>query len=124
MDYERATSTVDDSVAECDSPDKANHNSRFDAVAVKSQFPIFHDNELSKNLCYLDNAATSQKPESVIKAMEDAMRVYHSPVNRGFYPLAETTTDHYEDSRERLRQFIGASSIKFCCFYWLSDRQH
>jgi cysteine desulfurase/selenocysteine lyase len=77
---------------------------------VKALFPIFRNNPLTRNLSYLDNAATSQKPEVVMQAMDDAMRLFHSPVNRGFYPLAEQTTTRYEQARERLQRFIGAAS--------------
>jgi cysteine desulfurase/selenocysteine lyase len=75
---------------------------------VKALFPIFINNELTRNLSYLDNAATSQKPELVMQAMDNAMRLFHSPVHRGFYPLAEQTTSRYEQARETLKQFIGA----------------
>jgi len=83
---------------------------RINPEGVKALFPIFHNNELTRNLSYLDNAATSQKPSSVMQAMDDAMRLFHSPVNRGFYPLAEQTTSRYEQSRERLKTFIGAQN--------------
>jgi cysteine desulfurase/selenocysteine lyase len=84
--------------------------------AAKALFPIFHDNELTLNLSYLDNAATSQKPEAVIKAMEDAMRLFHSPIHRGFYPLAEQASTSYEQARERLRSFIGAQKAASVVF--------
>jgi len=45
-----------------------------------------------------------------MQAMDDAMRLFHSPVNRGFYPLAEQTTTRYEQARERLQRFIGAEN--------------
>ncbi len=84
--------------------------SPIDPELVKALFPIFNNNELTRNLSYLDNAATSQKPEVVIQAMDAAMRLFHSPVHRGFYPLAEQTTGHYEQAREKLRGFIGAET--------------
>jgi cysteine desulfurase/selenocysteine lyase len=100
------------------SESKPNHQATtsFNPEAVKALFPIFSDNDLTQNLSYLDNAATSQKPESVMQAMDDAMRLFHSPVNRGFYPLAERTTSRYEQARESLKRFIGAkhqSSVVF-----------
>jgi cysteine desulfurase/selenocysteine lyase len=91
-------------------------NNVLDALRVKACFPIFSNNPLTENLSYLDNAATSQKPDAVIQAMDNAMRVYHSPVNRGFYPLAEHTTEQYEQARERLKQFIVAPSIQSVVF--------
>ena len=90
--------------------------SSLDPLQVKAMFPIFHNNPLSQNLSYLDNAATTQKPELVMQAMDDAMRCYHSPVNRGFYPLAEQTTDKYEQARERLKAFVGAQSVSSIIF--------
>jgi cysteine desulfurase/selenocysteine lyase len=83
---------------------------------VKALFPIFRNNPLTQNLSYLDNAATSQKPEVVMQAMDDAMRLFHSPVNRGFYPLAEQSTKRYEKARERLQSFIGAETQKSVIF--------
>jgi cysteine desulfurase/selenocysteine lyase len=89
---------------------QTNPDGRLNAERIKALFPIFRNNELTRNLSYLDNAATSQKPEVVMQAMDDAMRLFHSPVNRGFYPLAEQTTTRYEQARERLRSFIGADT--------------
>ncbi len=87
-----------------------------DPYKVKAHFPIFANNVLSKNLSYLDNAATSQKPNTVISAMNRALTQFNSPVHRGFYPLAEHSSDYYEQARERLRSFIGASSARSCVF--------
>jgi cysteine desulfurase/selenocysteine lyase len=89
---------------------------RLNPQAVKAQFPIFFDNTFSKDLSYLDNAATTQKPESVIKTMDQAMRVFHSPVHRGFYALAEQSSNHYEQARARLQSFIGAANSSSCIF--------
>ncbi len=89
---------------------QSNLGGRINPERVKALFPIFRNNELTRNLSYLDNAATSQKPEVVMQAMDDAMRLFHSPVNRGFYPLAEQTTTRYEQARERLKSFIGAET--------------
>lgn len=93
-----------------------NGTTMLDPNKVKAHFPIFANNPLSKNLSYLDNAATSQKPDAVISAMNQALMQFNSPVHRGFYPLAEHSSDHYEQARERLRTFIGARSANSCVF--------
>ncbi len=59
---------------------------------------------------YLDNAATTHKPEVVINAISDCYRHSYGPVHRGLYPLAETASGAYEHARERIAQFIGAPS--------------
>lgn len=81
-----------------------------DPIALKAQFPIFSDNPLTQGLSYLDNAATSQKPNAVMSAMDKAMRLFHSPIHRGFYPLAEKSTADYEDARTSVQRFINAKS--------------
>lgn len=88
----------------------------FQAEQAKTQFPIFQHNEQTLLLSYLDNAATSQKPFSVLQAMDTAARMYNAPVNRGFYPLAEQANDLYENSRARVMQFIGAKHLASTIF--------
>lgn len=92
------------------SNNEASTRGPINAQRVKALFPVFRNNPLTRNLSYLDNAATSQKPEQVMQAMDDAMRLFHSPVHRGFYPLAEQTTELYEQARERLKRFISAET--------------
>ena len=81
-----------------------------DPVSVKAQFPIFSNNPLTQGLSYLDNAATSHKPNVVMNAMDNAMRLFHSPIHRGFYPLAEKSTSDYENARGTLQRFINAKN--------------
>lgn len=88
----------------------------FSAKRVKSLFPIFHDNELTKHLAYLDNAATTHKPQQVIDAINRATLSYHAPVNRGFYKLGELSSDAYESARETVQEFIGATQSKSVIF--------
>jgi cysteine desulfurase/selenocysteine lyase len=61
-------------------------------------------------LIYLDSGATSQKPESVIKAESDFYRTINSAVNRGAHLLAEEASEAYEGARENLAKFIGAKT--------------
>ena len=70
----------------------------------------------SEKTAYLDNAATSQKPDSVIDAERDYYLKYNANPLRGFYPLSIKATDEYEKARERVEDFIGASSKKEIVF--------
>lgn len=72
---------------------------------IKKDFPIFDDRP---ELSYLDNAATSQKPEKVIKAVEEFYRKNNSNIGRGLYDLANDATQAYEGSREKVAEFINA----------------
>ena len=70
----------------------------------------------SEKTAYLDNAATSQKPDGVIDAERDYYLKYNANPLRGFYPLSIKATDEYEKARERVKDFIGASSKKEIVF--------
>ena len=72
---------------------------------IKQDFPVFSE---KPELVYLDNAATSQKPEAVIKAVEGFYREKNSNIGRGLYELATEATKAYEESRETAADFIGA----------------
>ena len=84
--------------------------------SLKSYFPIFVDNELTTNLAYLDNAATTHKPSPVLDAIKRATEEFHAPVHRGFYNLGEMSSDAYESARETIRNFIGAQSSRSVIF--------
>jgi len=74
-------------------------------------FPIL--NQVDKNgkrLCFLDSAATSQKPETVIEAMNHYYRSMNANIHRGIYQIAEQATAAYEKSREKIQEFIRAGS--------------
>lgn len=72
---------------------------------LKKDFPIFSNNP---DLIYLDNAATTQKPSSVIKAVSDYYSTVNSNVHRGVYKISEEATEMYEGSRKKVSEFIGA----------------
>ncbi len=78
-----------------------------DVKKIRNDFPIF---KTYPNLVYLDNAATSQKPELVIKAVADFYTRYNSNIHRGIYDLSEKATKLFERTREKVAQFVGASS--------------
>ncbi len=88
-----------------------------DVTAIRRDFPILnqvhHDNV---PLVYLDNAATSQKPECVIRAIDEYYRNYNANIHRGIHKLAEAATAAYESARERVRAFINAASSREIIF--------
>lgn len=77
---------------------------------IRADFPILNRREADRPLVYLDNAATTHMPATVIAAMEECYRGYCGPVHRGLYPLAEEATRRYEDARARLARFLNAPS--------------
>jgi cysteine desulfurase / selenocysteine lyase len=78
-----------------------------DVGKIKSKFPILHRKIHGKRMVYLDNAATTQKPISVIQALIDYYSNNNANVHRGLYTLAEEATAAYETSRARVAKFIG-----------------
>ncbi len=88
----------------------------FDVERVRQDFPILHQQVRGKALAYLDNAATSQKPESVIKTIDHYYRELNSNIHRGVHYLSEKATEAYEGARETQRQFINAASTKEIVF--------
>jgi cysteine desulfurase/selenocysteine lyase len=79
-----------------------------DLRALKADFPILQRVVNGKPLVYLDSAATSQKPQVVLDALDDYYRRYNANVHRGIYRLAEEATAGYEGAREKVAGFIGA----------------
>ncbi len=80
-----------------------------DARQIKSDFPILsREFQPGVSLVYLDSAATSQKPRSVIDAMNDYYQQYNANVHRGIHKLSEESTSAYEGARERIARFINA----------------
>lgn len=80
--------------------------------ALREDFPILHQMVNGHALVYLDSTATSQKPESVIRAMDEYYRQYNANVHRGVYSLAERATTAYEDARKKVQKFINAKSYR------------
>ena len=77
---------------------------------IRSDFPILSRQVASgENLVFLDNAASSQRPESVLAAMDDCYRRFYANVHRGIHTLSEESTEQYELSRRSVAQFINAS---------------
>lgn len=82
----------------------------FDVERIREDFPILGSRVYGRPLVYLDNAATSQKPQCVIDAVSRAYTECNSNVHRGVHTLSERMTELYEQARERIRNFIGADS--------------
>lgn len=85
----------------------------FPVVDIKSHFPIFQHHP---DLIYLDSAATSQKPQSVIDALTNFYEKENAPIHRGLYPLAAQATNRYEQVRKEVAAFIGASQPQSIAF--------
>jgi cysteine desulfurase/selenocysteine lyase len=83
---------------------------RFDVEAVRRQFPILSRSIRGRPLSYLDNGASSQRPSSVIAAVDDYERQHHANIHRGVHTLSQEATALYEDARDRLARFINARS--------------
>ncbi|MDG6990120.1 MAG: cysteine desulfurase [Nitrososphaerota archaeon] len=79
----------------------------FDVEKVRADFPILKRKVHGKRLVYLDNAATTQKPQAVIDALVDYYSRYNSNVHRSVHTLGEEATAAYEASRERVAKFVG-----------------
>ena len=80
------------------------------AERVRAEFPILTRQIHGKPLVYLDNAATSQKPQAVLQAMEQYYHRSNANVHRGAHTLSREATDAYEAARVKVARFINASS--------------
>ncbi|HAE05184.1 MAG TPA: cysteine desulfurase [Richelia sp.] len=80
------------------------------ANKVRRDFPLLHQEVNGKPLIYLDSAATSQKPQVVINALQDYYQQYNSNVHRGAHTLSCKATDAYEIARDKVAKFINAAS--------------
>ncbi|MEO6022422.1 MAG: cysteine desulfurase [Burkholderiales bacterium] len=80
----------------------------YDLVRVREDFPILKELIHGKPLVYLDNAATSQKPWSVINAERDYYTHLNANIHRGVHDLSQRATDAFEGARNKARQFINA----------------
>lgn len=87
-----------------------------DVSAIREEFPILDRVINGKPLVYLDSAATSQKPRTVIDAMDDYYRRYNANPHRGVYQISEEATAAYEAARARVAAFIHAASPKEIIF--------
>jgi cysteine desulfurase/selenocysteine lyase len=82
----------------------------FDVEKIRRDFPILKERVHGKPLVYLDNGATSQKPQVVIDALDRYYKSENSNIHRGVHYLSERATSKYEDAREKIRLFLNAES--------------
>ena len=87
-----------------------------DVATIKKDFPILDRQVHGRRLVYLDSASSSQKPSSVIDAMNHYYETTHANVHRGVYAIAEEATRLFEASRSSLARFVGAGSAQEIVF--------
>lgn len=88
----------------------------FDAEALRADFPILQRQVHGRPLIYLDHAASSQKPEAVLQAMDRHYRTANANVHRGAHQLAAESTRAYEQARSRVAAFLGAPGARSLVF--------
>jgi cysteine desulfurase / selenocysteine lyase len=81
-----------------------------DINVIRLEFPILNREVKGRPLIYLDNAATSQKPRQVIDALTQYYNNYNANIHRGIHTLAEEATAAFEQTRDTVKDFIGAGS--------------
>ncbi len=96
--------------------DIKNTSMNFDIDKIRADFPILKEIIRGKNLCYLDNAATTQKPQVVIDTLTKYYSGQNANIHRGVHYLSELATKEFEDSRVKIKKFINASSEKEIIF--------
>jgi cysteine desulfurase/selenocysteine lyase len=87
-----------------------------DVEALRRGIPLLAREINGRPLCYLDNAASSQRPQAVIDAISRYYETSHANVHRGVHRLSQEATDLYEGAREKLRRFINARSTREVIF--------
>jgi cysteine desulfurase/selenocysteine lyase len=80
----------------------------FDVARIRADFPILRRFARGRPLVYLDNAATTQKPQAVIDAISGYYTNFNANVHRGVHELSELATDAYEGARTKVRAFLNA----------------
>jgi cysteine desulfurase / selenocysteine lyase len=80
----------------------------FDVETIRKDFPALHQQVYGRPLVYMDNAATSQKPMSVIDAISNYYLTINSNVHRGVHYMSQQATDSFENAREHIRKYINA----------------
>jgi cysteine desulfurase/selenocysteine lyase len=88
----------------------------FRVPTIRRDFPILNQQVHGKPLVWFDNAATTQKPQSVIDAVANFYAHDNSNIHRGAHTLAARATDAYEQARQKVQAFLGASSAKEILF--------
>jgi cysteine desulfurase / selenocysteine lyase len=84
--------------------------------ASRENFPVLDQRVHGKPLVYLDNAATTQKPQMVLDAMNQFYQVDNSNIHRGVHELSERSTRHYEEARAKIQRFLNAADWREIIF--------
>ena len=88
----------------------------YDVMKIREDFPILKRKVNGKPLVYFDNAATTQKPENVLRAIDNYYRNFNSNIHRGVYSISAEASDAFDLARKKLREFIGAGDEKEIIF--------
>jgi len=83
-------------------------STRLDPLALRADFPILAREVRGKPLAYLDNAASTQKPQAVIETLSEFYRTHYANIHRGVHTLSEEATLAYEEARDKVAAFINA----------------
>jgi cysteine desulfurase/selenocysteine lyase len=97
-------------------PELSSEARPFDPVSIRRDFPILQEKINGRPLIWLDNAATTQKPQVVIDRLSEFYEHENSNIHRGAHALAARATDAYEAAREKVRRFINASTDREIVF--------
>src|SRR5207247_8360507 len=97
----------EDSIMTSGTAVSAHSTTALDVAAIRRDFPILRQRVHGKPLVYLDNAATTHKPQTVIDRITRYSVEENANVHRGVHWLTERATDAYEESREALREFVN-----------------
>ena len=95
---------------------RPDRSTRFDVDEVRRDFPILSEKVYGKPLVYLDNAATSQKPQLVIETLQKYYSLENANIHRGIHFLSERATQAYEDARAKVRGFLNAAESREIIF--------
>jgi cysteine desulfurase / selenocysteine lyase len=95
---------------------KASGATSYDVEQIRADFPILFREIYGKPLVYLDNAASAQKPRSVLDAIDYAYKMEYANVHRGLHYLSNTATAKFEEARDAVRQFLNAGSAEEIIF--------
>ena len=87
-----------------------------DVASLRADIPALHQKIWGKPLAYLDNAASSQRPQFVIDAVNNHEKRNHANIHRGVHKLSQRATNAYEGAREKVRAFINASNSREIIF--------
>ncbi len=91
-------------------------SAHLDVEKIRRDFPILRQQVNGKPLCYLDNAASSQRPRSVVDSISNYYETTHSNVHRGVHRLSQQATDLFEGARSKVQRFINARSAREVIF--------